>query len=750
MTASGTATAAIVLLAAMWTTPLGAGEGPVLAEDLVALSLAALQEGLEAGKINPELPLPLTSILGVFLEEDGRDIVLLGRRERPAPGVVPILPDDVVVAMQATWLSDQVPGMSIDPPDDSTAGAPPAFQKVVYFGRLEDTRAGLFAFRCDYWMKRLAAGAIPAPVPGFARYSDLLMDARADASLGNRFWFHPKLPTIWLSPEGDLMLLEDAGVELLTERGYSRFARERTHHLYLGRDPVAQHFAEAFTSRYEELAASFPDLTRLRNFFALAQVFGWVERTGLPMGRVRLNKWEYLLHRYTPVPTHCPRRAPTVNTWLVRGSQVRGLSGGVSVAVRLPQSPSVDATGTLARLGSELARGQPRHDAPAWAVELPPRESQALRRLRHELAAGRSLGWLRRHAGELEGVLGIEPLAGGRVAVLHRSQEGLELTAVAREEVTTLAVGTAAAAGFDEIARATCRSASDEHVSFIHVRRTGGALIFQVGEEQARISVPEVSAFLEGRGAGSPLERILLASAKELGLYRDGIAVARPPSLQGKSPPLDDPQLWTVALQRHFGGLLRFHITDNPERARRNIRNASTVVAPSEVVVLLRPNAGGDYPVSEDIVRSLRRAGMRVARSPAEVRAARRLLFVSRGTQETLLSDLESLGRRGALQGALLILYAPHAAISLNHTQDLMERFGLLGVAHYLRDIEPALLEGALREIDGVLRDAAIQGARTTGDRLLGEAARRAARDVGTGSVWSRELSKIQEVILQV
>jgi hypothetical protein len=742
---------ALLLLAQAWMPLAGTEGGPELGDDLVALSLATLQDGLEAGEIDPELPLPLTRIVGVFLDRGGTDIVLLGRREQQAAGVVPILPDDIALAMRSIWLSDQVPGMSIDPMVEDDAGdAPGPFQRVVYFGRLENTRAGLYAFRCDYWLKRLAAGAIPAPVPKLDRYVDLVGGPGSRSSRGNRFWFHPKTPEIQLTPKGDLMVFEDAGVELLTERDRSQFAGVRTHYLYMGRDPVAQHFAQTFTRRFDELASTYPDLVRLRNFFALAQVFGWIEQAGWAVGRARLESWEYLLHQYVPVPVHCPTRVPTVTTVFTRGPEEYRLAGGVSVEIRLPADPAIDTTGKLVGLASRLVQRDPRRGALSWSVDLPFPEAQAFQRLRQELAAGRSVGWLRRHAGRLGDVLGIEPMKGGGLAVLRRAPQGLQLAAVDREGVTALATGEDAGERFDEIAREICRSASDQDLTFIHVRKRGESFVFQVGAAQERFTPEEISALLEGQGAGSRLERLFLEAGTDFGIYRDGLAVARQGDAPGSAPPLDDPVRWAVALKRHFAGRLRFPVTDDPTRARRNLPKVTSPIAASDLVVVVRAGAGGDPPVSKGVLRSLELRGIRVVRSLEELADASHVLFVSGGTHDEVLDDLKALGRQGRLQGKLVILYAPHGAVGLDHAQDLIERYGMVGMVHHLREVEPALLEDALRRVDGVLGDAATEDARAGGDRLLGDALGRAAREMGTEALWAREVSKLQETILQI
>ncbi len=314
---------------------------PPTAKRRIALSLSRLQEALRKSEIKPETPLPITSIKGIIFE-DSEDVILLGIEES-GDGVVNIVPDDIVLAMRSMMISDQPPGMSIDPKLAQDGSGMEPEQDVVYFGGLVNTRAGLFAFNCDYWMKQLAAGDIGIPVKNFSRYYDLLKhdSISLNNSKGNRFWFYPKESQFTISPDYSIMTLhENNGIEVLTEEQRDLFENKSFKSLYSSNkiDPLAKDFTNQLTSRYVELSSVYPDLAKLKNFFSLCEIFKWAEKRG-----IQLESWKYLLYEYNHVQVHTPSKVNTVEVLLRSfGTSAIFLKGGVQAEFRLPSKPIID------------------------------------------------------------------------------------------------------------------------------------------------------------------------------------------------------------------------------------------------------------------------------------------------------------------------------------------------------------------------------------------------------------------------
>lgn len=330
----------------------------------IALSLQQLQNCLENSiNIEPETPLPITTIQGITFLETG-EILLLGIEEE-GDGITNICSDDIILAMRSMWNTGSSPGMSIDPrPDRSLSGIGPV-QDVVYFGGIENTRIGIYAFNCDYWMKRLAAGKIPSPLPGFERYCDLILNDSATKT-GNRFWFYPRKNEILISPKSDIMMFENNGVQILTEIKHFSFNKNRYHTFYKNIDPVAERFAEQLTNRYDELSAVYPDLSRLRNFFALCGIFKWLEVAAVDPGIISLKELKYLLYKYEPVYEHTTPVVNTVETSFNQGNYLVKIVGGVSCEIKIPENPAVDKSGRLITFVKNILTERPQPSALFW------------------------------------------------------------------------------------------------------------------------------------------------------------------------------------------------------------------------------------------------------------------------------------------------------------------------------------------------------------------------------------------------
>lgn len=721
------------------------------AEQSVALSLRELQAQLQRG-LSPESTLPLTRITGVWIDER-RDIVLLGVDGAPA-GAPPLLPDDIAVALRSIWLFHESPGMSIDPrKDEKSPGGIGLLQDVDYFGGLDGTRAGVYAFQCDYWMKRLAAGSLPSPVPGFQRYCDLaLADERARKG-ANRFWFYPIAPQILVSPRGDLMIFERNGVELLTEAQHSLFDFQRAREVYRVRDPLAERFAHQVTKRYDELAAAFPDLDRLRNFFALCEVFTWIESSGLATGRIRLQDWAYLLRSYRPILTHAPPAVPTVQTSFQRGALIHMIVGGVSAQVRLPRNPPVDSTGRLTTLASTVRSRRPPGSSLSWAYGARFSHSAGPVLLRVHKAAGeeRSVDWIRQaHAGR-EGLLGIEELPDGKLAALYREGGETRLAHVGSGRIETVAEGTRAEARFHEVARDVCRRASDASLSFVHVSQEGDRILLQVGDELQAFSVGELTVALgKPLDRSSRLGRLFLGGGEDFVFYRHGRALS--PGGKPAGGPLNDPAVWASTLGRHFQGRVRFHLSDGIRPARESLLRISSLRGPSDLVALL-PTEGfepGDRDFVERLRVQLRRSGIRVVGSGQEIGAAKNVLLVSGQTVGKLLATLDRLSKEGALAGRVILLSAPRARTDPARVHELIARSGALAV---VRAPEASAFQAAamiLEQVGPVLREAEHKIEKVHPSQLLSRAAAKAVSASAPNAFLQRDLENLQNTVSQL
>lgn len=338
---------------------------PPRTKSRVGLSLRRMQSALDKQTLSADTPLPLTRVRGLVVTPDD-DIVVYGVEES-GTGLVPVIPDDIILAMRSMVLSHQPPGMSLDPVLEG--GKMADYQKVDYFGGIRHTRIGAAAFESDYWMKEVAAGARRVPAYNFCSYADRLVSDGGVSGVGEsketRFWFYPRQSKFLVSRDRRKMRLEGSGLEVLTETQHGLFQKGRLGRLYAEEDsnPHARAFAQDLTARLDELSTLYPDLGTLRNFFALAEVFKWLDSRG-----VRLGDWRYLLHDYEPVSAYTPPRADTVTSPIAHlgGGRMLTLQGGVQIEVRLPSKPSVDSKGLLEELTDELLDKMVAVVAPYW------------------------------------------------------------------------------------------------------------------------------------------------------------------------------------------------------------------------------------------------------------------------------------------------------------------------------------------------------------------------------------------------
>jgi hypothetical protein len=311
----------------------------------VVLWLGRLQDALSSGRIGSMQALPMTRVTGAVFG-DGGELILMGVEEEDGGATVPIVPDDIALALRCTILADAPPGVSIDP--KIAGGEMLDYQDVVYFGGVEDTRAGQLAFSCDYWMKSVAAGLITLPVRNFCSYADRLRNSLPEVpranGVGSRFWYYPKESAFLVSPDFTAMEFTGGGIDLLSERTFLDRSRGQTSRP--GEvDTYAAAFAREMSERYDDLGLVYNDLVRLRNFSALLETFRWLADQRFP-----LPGWQYLLYDYRPISTNTTLKAKTIRVpYAETPNASLVLEGGVQLQIHFPKRPSIDPTGRLER-----------------------------------------------------------------------------------------------------------------------------------------------------------------------------------------------------------------------------------------------------------------------------------------------------------------------------------------------------------------------------------------------------------------
>jgi len=314
-----------------------------------AVSLNALAATVRSGEsADAERLCGLTSVLGYVIDQDSRDVVLIGKVDPNQPA---LHVDDLAVALRNVWGQYTTarghvryyaaPGCSIDPDpkvlrelDEITnpqvnvsdedarkefidrwkeVGSSP--QHVRVMGVPFDSRFAKVMVDADYYMKRLVNGSVALGIDGFESLTEtrsrLAKEAFAAgkpeavrANSMSRFWFNPRSATF--EEKNGAILLRDCSVKLLTEE---EFLSSRNVVTGMGRpDPLAAGFARQFTDKYSAIAAARPIYTQLQSLFRFVALARLLKDD--PDGLSSFDGVKYLLKSH---PVQCVPVSRAVN-----------------------------------------------------------------------------------------------------------------------------------------------------------------------------------------------------------------------------------------------------------------------------------------------------------------------------------------------------------------------------------------------------------------------------------------------------
>jgi len=352
---------------------------------------------------------------GFVTDPRDQDVVLFGRADSSRP---PLHVEDFVVALRNSWheyvetrgntryYSD--PGCSIDPDPVVMGELQQVGQRVLsasgnsgveewnrvcrkpqdvrVLGIPFDTRFAKVMVEADYHMKTQVDGTDPLDLPGFTSLTDMTLEQiRAEVTSGqpvsvamstmNRFWFYPG-ENLFQKQDG-IFFIRRSPVALLTHQTHVDASGQVAD--AAGRDPLAERFAESFTSVFDQVASQRPiyqELEGLFRFVALARLLELQVRPS-PFAA----SLSYLLEEF-PVPTTPVDRKkagrPNVKGFEHReavpgGEQIITMQlpscGGVTmdVEVSAEKVPS-GSTSLLPGVRAAALRGKDESDGVSWHV----------------------------------------------------------------------------------------------------------------------------------------------------------------------------------------------------------------------------------------------------------------------------------------------------------------------------------------------------------------------------------------------
>jgi len=349
--------------AALGTAGEAVGEGSLRKVSLAKV-IAALEESRDNGGVLPAEVLflgGLQRVTHVFVDPEGRDIILAGPAERitvDATGTVvgatsrrPLLQlEDFVVALRAIDAAREG-GMqcSIDPTPEGikrlramlsrqqTIGNPQATfqamqeavgqQAVTVSGVPGDSRFARVLVAADYRMKRIGMGLEESGVAGLSSYLALIPSGGRAATLP-RFWLEAEYEPLSRDPDELAWRIDGRRMKCLTESDVA--TRDGIRRGAAAKDQVAERWCSAMTDHYDDLAIVEPVFAELVNCVDLAVVAALIHGRQLA-DRADLNLDVLLDAQRLPLPKYeVPTSVPTVASGLKKGNTwFLSASGGV-------------------------------------------------------------------------------------------------------------------------------------------------------------------------------------------------------------------------------------------------------------------------------------------------------------------------------------------------------------------------------------------------------------------------------------
>ncbi len=316
----------------------------------------------------------LTRISGFVARRDG-SLVIVGRRE---PGQTPIPAEVFAVALQSIYRHGSSPYVSLDPPVGVAVGP----QRVRIGGlsaNLHHTKFVKMLLDADYEMKKVNLGKLRPPVQGFRRWVDMMNESSTAGFV--RMWLSPLAAPIAdsyiLRRDGEVAVLFESQVRVLSAQ--ERMEEEGVNRMAV--DEVAERAASEFTLRYDEIARTCPDLSRLRGVFDVAKLCAALAE--LKIKSTELTPWLAYRPPFTTIPESYPAIGPE---WTPDGKYM--ISGGAIAEGRFGPEGSVETSSLEPLFGGspnatiKLPSTLKVSDAMEAAFQARSQMAQALRRLR--------------------------------------------------------------------------------------------------------------------------------------------------------------------------------------------------------------------------------------------------------------------------------------------------------------------------------------------------------------------------------
>jgi Protein of unknown function (DUF1598) len=202
-------------------------------------------------------------------------------------------------------------------------------QTITVAGVPETSHFARVLVAADFRMKRLGMNFEPAPVDGLPSYLTMLGRGRGLQNLMPRWWLAPNYEPLRRDKDSLAWEIRGQGVKCMSEQDMMTSGGGRDQHTGKS-DPIAQKWADNFTTKFEELAREDSTFGQLRNVMDLAVVSALMTKEGLTRFaglEIPQLTGGQALEQY-PAPRHVASQASLLkkgNGWVI------SVSGGIQI-----------------------------------------------------------------------------------------------------------------------------------------------------------------------------------------------------------------------------------------------------------------------------------------------------------------------------------------------------------------------------------------------------------------------------------
>ncbi len=220
----------------------------------------------------------MDDITGAYYDSTLDRIVFVGKQNTSLPEFDR---DDLAVAIRAVIFNKTVPMLSIED-DPSDPDGP--FQKVLYYGNIQDTKFGQVLLDADYKMKKYEIGydenqqVVTSSVPGYKSFINRYFEKpNADPITYShnsvRFWLTPLLVSLKRDVSANAFVFDQATMQIKTE---PKMDNDPAY------DEAARDFAQHHTENYDAFAQETPAYADAKKLGKIVSVIKWLSDNNIP------------------------------------------------------------------------------------------------------------------------------------------------------------------------------------------------------------------------------------------------------------------------------------------------------------------------------------------------------------------------------------------------------------------------------------------------------------------------------------